>query len=188
LVNLRGRHQILDSLPRQRSYIHNALYYASARFRFSPTTPLRSIAYQNRLAIKAQTNPEAYEIGLAVMREQVRRGQGTHICEKFEKSYFVTNWCLAWRGLEDIIPPSSAGVVASEKEKEEEEKKDTTSAKPKPRLMVLGNSMEKDTPSRFNSTIMCQTSEGYWCDFTAIDKGWRLIEEYLKTDPLLENF
>jgi hypothetical protein len=39
-----------------------------------------------------------------------------------------------------------------------------------------------------NSVVMCQTPEGFWCDFTAIDKDWKLIEEYLKTDPMLENF
>lgn len=145
------------------------------------------------------------------MREQVRIGQVTHICEPFERSYFVTNWCLAWKGLEDIFP-SSASAAANISEKDEEKEKEKTESTTtinvvKRKLMVLGYSMEKATPNRctsfpfsplkemvltrmviVNSTIMCQTSEGVWCDFAANVKAMKLVEEYLKTDPMLENF
>ncbi|PCH01079.1 Hypothetical protein PENO1_044620 [Penicillium occitanis (nom. inval.)] len=190
LVNLRGRHPNLKSPLKQRSYIHNGLAYVSARFRITSTTPVREIAYQNRQAINSAT-PEEIEMGQAVMREQVRLGQASHICEPFERSYFVTNWCLAWKGLEDIFPSSvsaAAGNV-SEKDTEKEKTESTTTINAvKRKLMVLGHSMEKATPNRFNTTIMCQTPEGVWCDFAANEKAMKLVKEYIKTDPMLEKF
>jgi hypothetical protein len=121
------------------------MYYTSSRFRITSTTPLREIAYQNRLGLNTQCNPSDFEMGLAVMREQTRRGQATHICEPLERSYFVTNWCLAWKGLEDIIPTAMKAEDNNEKEKHPP----TTGVKPK--MMVLGHSMPRDTPSRCKS-------------------------------------
>ncbi|EEA22102.1 hypothetical protein TMatcc_008472 [Talaromyces marneffei ATCC 18224] len=193
LVNLRGRHPNLTSPEKQRSYIHNALLYVSARFPIKPTTPVCEIAYQNRQAI-ASCTLEEIEIVQAVMREQVRIGQATHICEPFEMSYFVTNWCLAWKGLEDIFPASASGSISEKTEEKETENEKTeattttTTTAAKTKMMVLGHSMEKATPNRFNTTIMCQTAEGVWCDLATNEKAMKLIEEYLKKDPMLENF
>ncbi|EED16187.1 conserved hypothetical protein [Talaromyces stipitatus ATCC 10500] len=176
LVNLRNKH---TSLPPSKSstYIHNGIHYVSSRFLITPSTSAREIAYKNRQAITTQSSSQSYEIGLAVMREQVRRGQGTHICEPFEWSYFVTNWCLAWKGL-DLFPTTATDTGDSEKEGEGAEK----------RIMVLGRSKEKDMPGRFTGIVMCQTEEGYWCEFAAPEKRIRLIEEHLRRDPMLEDF
>lgn len=96
-------------------------------------------------------------MGQAVMREQVRMGQASHICEPFERSYFVTNWCLAWKGLEDIFPSSvsSAAGNVSEKDTEKEKTESTTTINAvKRKLMVLGHSMEKATPNRCMSPFI----------------------------------
>jgi hypothetical protein len=37
-----------------------------------------------------------------------------------------------------------------------------------------------------SSSIMCKTKEGYWCNFVMPVKGMKMVEEYLKKDPLLE--
>lgn len=138
---------------KQRSYIHNALSYVSARFPVTSSTPARDIAYQNRQAINSAT-PKEIELGQAITREQVRIGQATHICEPFERSYFVTNWCLAWKGLEDIFPASTSSGDAIEKTGEKEETENEKESTPttinavKRRMMVLGYSMEKGTPNR----------------------------------------
>lgn len=101
-------------------------------------------------------------MGQAIMREQVRRGQPSHICEPFDRSYFVTNWCLAWKGLEDIFPSSVSAAAADVSEKTEEKERETEKEKTestttinavKRKLMVLGHSMEKATPNRCTSFI-----------------------------------
>ena len=33
---------------------------------------------------------------------------------------------------------------------------------------------------------MCKTEEGYWCDLAIPEKGMKMVEEYLKKDPMLE--
>lgn len=66
----------------------------------------------------------------------------------------MTNWCLAWKGLEDIIPTSAdASGAIKEKivqkgEENETEEGTTTTTGTKPKVMVLGHSMEKNTPGR----------------------------------------
>ena len=70
---------------------------------------------------------------MTVVREMVRRGQGNHTCEPFERSYHVSNWCAAWKDL-DFSP--------AVKNKEN---------KTKPKVLVLGSSGEKKTPLRCKS-------------------------------------
>jgi hypothetical protein len=69
------------------------------------------------------------------MREMVRRGQGTHICEPFERSFFVTNWSAAWKGL-DFGPAVKAGENEASAVK----------------LLVLGESKILDGPDRCKET------------------------------------
>ena len=86
------------------------------------------------------------EIGQVVNKEQVRRGQMIHVCEPFERSYHVTSWTTAWKGLDF----SSALLVDSgmeeykEKEKQEEERQRRTTSE----LLVLGTSESGDGPKR----------------------------------------
>jgi hypothetical protein len=95
---VRGR---LPQLQQDRNeFIHNSLQFSTARFRINHSTPLSEIAYQNRKAIIQAVDLKDIEISLTAVREMVRRGQSTHICEPFEKSYFVTNWSAAWKGLD----------------------------------------------------------------------------------------
>lgn len=103
-------------------------------------------------------------MGQAIMREQVRIGQASHICEPFERSYFVTNWCLAWKGLEDVFPSSASAAAGNVSEKTEEKERETETEREKTestttinavkrKLMVLGHSMEKKTPNRCTSFV-----------------------------------
>ncbi|KAL1873436.1 hypothetical protein VTK73DRAFT_981 [Phialemonium thermophilum] len=95
-VNLRGRVSRLSG-PDSDGYIHNALHFASARFRIGSSTSLGEIAWRNRQAIDEALQESEIEAGLTVARELVRRGQNMHICEPFERSYSIISWCTAWR-------------------------------------------------------------------------------------------
>ncbi|KAK7425603.1 hypothetical protein QQZ08_007926 [Neonectria magnoliae] len=172
-VNLRGRIPELSGLERD-GYIHNGMVYATARYRHEPSTPVSEIAYLNRQAVKEAIRPEEVDIGLAVMREMVTRGQSLHNCEPFEKSYSVTNWCGAWKGVD-----FANAVRKSEKQGNEVQKLD---------MLILGQGGELKTPKRFHSTVMCKTDDGYWIDFSTSVKGMKAIKEYIASDPLLERF
>jgi hypothetical protein len=71
---------------------------------------------------------------MAIYRELTRRCQSQHICEPLEKSYHVTNWSSAWRGL-DFTP---ALEVSATKERQGKV----------PSVLVLGESMESSNPCR----------------------------------------
>ncbi|OBT78162.1 hypothetical protein VF21_02754 [Pseudogymnoascus sp. 05NY08] len=171
-VNIRGRLPQLDQ--NRDAFVHNALAYSTARFPMSRSTPLSEIAYHTRKAIIEATDPQDIGISIAVMQEMVRRGQGSHIIRPFEKSYFVTNWSAAWRGL-DFSPAV----------KEDERERDAGAPV---KAFVFGDSGIASNPQRFNSTVMCKTDEGYWCNFTMSTKASKLVEEYLVKDPMLAGF
>jgi hypothetical protein len=88
------------SVGKNDSFIHNSLHYATAHFRIDASTPVSEIAYQNRQAIKQALDEKDIDIGMSVTREMVRRGQSIHICEPFQRSYHISNWCGAWNGLD----------------------------------------------------------------------------------------
>lgn len=191
LSQVRGR---LPQLQQDRhAFIHNSLQISTVRLRIDKSTPLSEIAYQNRKAIIQAADPKDIEISLAVTREMVRRGQPTHICEPFEKSYFVTNWTAAWKGL-DFSPAIR-------------EQKKGGSSEADLKLFVLGDCHVEGGPQRckripicciplttlirfgiVSSTILCKTAEGYWSTFGVAQKTSKVIHEYLEKDPMLENF
>ena len=37
-----------------------------------------------------------------------------------------------------------------------------------------------------NAIIMCKPEEGYWCNFAIPVKGMKMLEKYLRKDPMLE--
>jgi hypothetical protein len=95
------------------------------------------IAYRNRLAITEALDPRDIEVGKAVRREMVRRGQGIHICEPFERSVNVSNWAAAWKGLD--FRSAVRGQVAGE-----------TGRDPL-HMLVLGESKVEGAPHRCKS-------------------------------------
>lgn len=130
---VRGRVPQLLS-PARDGYIHNALIYATSRYRHSRSTSVGEIAYLNRQAVNEALTTKGSDIGLAVMREKVKRGQSLHICEPFEKSYGVTNWCGAWKGVD-----FTNAVKTGEKQ----------GGKTRPLdMLVLGFGGERKTPKR----------------------------------------
>ncbi len=84
------------------------------------------------------------EIGLAIIREMVRRGQRMHICEPFERSFFISNWTAAWRDLDVSLVISGA-----------KEGKGNT----KPKFLVLGSSREMGIPLRCKSYPHSRSSD-----------------------------
>jgi hypothetical protein len=73
------------------------------------------------------------DLDLTVIREMTRRGQSTHICEPFDRSYNISNWCMLWKDL-DFSP----AVKATAERKESG----------RPKLLVLGGSGEAHMPGR----------------------------------------
>ncbi|KAB5542580.1 hypothetical protein GE09DRAFT_1191888 [Coniochaeta sp. 2T2.1] len=167
-INYRNR---IPSLPASMSagYIHNALIYATARIRYTPSIPVSTIAYANRAAVdKVASNPELIDTLVAIQRELVRRGQSDHICEMFETSYHMTNWAPAWRDL-DFSPALADGR-----------------GKKKLRLVVFGEGSKKGSPKRYISNLMCKSEDGYWVNFGVPTRTMVGLKRYLAADPLLE--
>ncbi|CEL03438.1 hypothetical protein ASPCAL04592 [Aspergillus calidoustus] len=153
-INLRGRHPDLP-IGESDGFIHNSLHYATARFRINASTPVSEIAYWNRQAIIQALREEDIDIGMSVTREMVRRGQPIHICEPFERFYSISNWCGAWKGLD------FRGAVAVEEHGQEERTLLDVD------MLVVGQGNKRGAPRRFRTSIMCKTSEGFYCDFSA---------------------
>ncbi len=133
---MRGRLPILQG-DNCNGFIHNSAGYSTARFRVGPSTPISEIAYQNRQALTRAAAPEDAEIGLAVVREMVRRRQPNLTCEPFERFFHVTNWATAWKGLDfssacEALETEGNGQTSSE-------------------LLVLGSGAPRNLPLRCES-------------------------------------
>ncbi|KAK2616930.1 hypothetical protein QQS21_000018 [Conoideocrella luteorostrata] len=189
-VNLRGLIPELDA-DRREGFIHNSIISATARVQMQPSTPVSEVAYAHRRAIEEAMEARDIEICMAVIREKVRRGQGNHTCEPFERSYHTTNWCAAWRDLD--FGPAIIGENKNENGR--------------PKFLVLGQSGERGTPLRcelfvfatsmavratkfcvVSSMILSRNEEGYWVQFSASRPCMKQIKEYLAKDPNLEKF
>lgn len=135
---VRGHH---PSLPKSHKYLHNALIFAPAHAAISRSQPPASeIAYRTRLAIVDSLHPANVERGLAVARELYLHNVLMHICEPWEFSYGVTNWCNAWHGIDfsaasiDKKRSEDGGVVKMDE------------AVPAP--LVFGHALERNHPNR----------------------------------------
>ncbi|KAL7922207.1 hypothetical protein ACQKWADRAFT_327262 [Trichoderma austrokoningii] len=175
-VNVRGHH---PSLPKSQKYLHNALIFAPSHAAISRSQPPASeIAYRTRLAIVDSLHPANIERSLAVARELYLHNTLMHICEPWEFSYGVTNWCNAWHGI-DFSAASfnrrSEGGDGVEKVGE---------AVPAP--LVFGHALERNHPIRLSATIMSKGEGGYWVDFAAPNKGMEAIKALLRDDANLE--
>lgn len=168
-MNCLGRH---PALPADKPYLHNATSSAL----FHTTNPgkvsLAELAYKHRLAVIEGSKLENIERSLAVSRELWKRRRSLHIVEPGQLSFSCTNWCGAWRNL-DFSP----AVVSRERDDE----------CPKASPLVLGHSLERHIPTRFNTQIMCKADGGFWCDFTVAAKRLPLVERLLNSDPKLSN-
>jgi hypothetical protein len=173
------------------AFIHNSLHCSTANFKMEPSTPVAEIAYQNRLALKQALDPKDIEISMSVVREMVRRGQNIFTCEPLERSYHVASWTSAWRPLDFTSVVKGQGKVKE--------------GSRRPKLLVLGEGRLStrgvgrcELSPVFDcrrelmlfrlviATIMCKTEEGYWCNFAIPVKGMKMVEEYLKKDPMLK--
>ena len=129
---MRGRIPVLQQ-ENSSGYIHNSAHYATARFRYTPSTSIGEIAYLNRQALIRAIDPKDAEIGLTVVKEMVRRGQRNLACEPFERFFHVTSWCVAWKGLDF----TSVGETREER-----------SLNPASDLLVMGSGAPRDLPLR----------------------------------------
>lgn len=79
---------------------------------------------------------------MAVAREMVRIRQGSHVCEPFDRSYHVSNWCAAWNDVDfgPIVKGEGKGAGG------------------KPKLLVLGQSGERSSPLRRECSPMDWTT------------------------------
>ncbi|KAL9471789.1 hypothetical protein ACSS6W_009730 [Trichoderma asperelloides] len=176
LPEVRGFH---TSLPKSHKYLHNALVFAPTHAAISRSKPAASeIAYRTRLAIVQSLQPANMERGLAVARELYLHNILMHICEPWEFSYGVTNWCNAWHGIDF----SAASIRRAEQGVEKMDEGD--GAVPAP--LVFGHALERNHPNRLIATIMSKGEGGYWVDFAAPNKGMEAIKALLRNDPNLE--
>lgn len=139
---VRGRIPKLDG--DRNAFIHNALHYSTSRFPVDPSTPLSEIAYQNRKAIIESLDEKDISTNIAVVHEMVRRRQPVHVCELFERSFFVTNWTAAWKGL-DFSPAIK-------------EPEHVANGISNLKLFILGESKVVGGPDRCKKSFLCSTS------------------------------
>ncbi|KAM0254575.1 hypothetical protein ACHAQJ_006610 [Trichoderma viride] len=181
-VNLRGIH---STLPKSHHYLHNAIIFAPTHAAVSRSKPPASeIAYGSRLAVLDSIQPANMERCLAVSRELHMQDIPMHICEPWEFSYGVTNWCNAWHGLDFSVASMKKTVEDSDVSSRVDGKTlDGAAAAPVP--LIFGHSLERN-PSKSIAAIMSKGEGGYWVDFAAPNKGMAAIKALLKRDPNLE--
>jgi hypothetical protein len=139
---VRGRH---PSLPMDKPYLHNAHTFLIAHLTLSKATPLEDIAYEHRQALVQALEPSNINQSLAVTREMCHQGYPIHICEPFQVSHNITNWCRAWHGIDfSKVATNSEKATAA-----------TTEIPSSPTPLILGHGLERDLPhrckSRYNS-------------------------------------
>lgn len=169
-MNSRGRHPLL---PADKPFLHNAVSYGVLITPNPGQVPLAELAYKHRLAVVEGLRLETIERHWAVTKELYKQKQSFHIVEPDTLSYSSTNWCGAWRNIDfgpAVVPREDSGECVT--------------APP----LVLGHSVLRNYPTRFNTSIMCKANGGFWCDFTIAAKRFPLMEKLLKTDPRLDNF
>lgn len=170
IINARGRH---PALPADKPYLHNCTSYAVVHTRNPDKTSLAELAYRHRLGVLEGLKPENVERSLAVTKELWKQKYSIHIVEPGDLSYSSTNWCGAWRDIDFGPAVASDNAVNG-----------SVSAPP----LILGHSLQRTHPTRYNTSIMCKGDGGFWCDFTVSTKTYPLLEKLLKSDPRLRNF
>ncbi|KAJ6140212.1 BCL5p [Penicillium samsonianum] len=170
-VNGRGRH---PALPADKPYLHNCVCHILMQGPNPHKVSLAKLAHQHRLAVLEGLKPESIERNLAVTKVLWKRKRMLQIAEPGNLSYSCSNWCGAWRNI-DFGPAvvSKQGISVNE----------SATAPP----LVLGHSLERNHPTRFNAQIMCKADGGFWCDFTVSTKTAALVERLLKSDPRLRS-
>ncbi|KAJ6084528.1 BCL5p [Penicillium sp. IBT 16267x] len=170
-MDCRGRY---PALPADKPYLHNCTCFAVVHTPTLDKISLAELAHRHRLAVLEGLKPENIERSLAVTKELWKQKYKIHIVEPGDLSYSNTNWCGAWRNI-DFGP-----AVASENPAVN----GSATALP----LVLGHSLQRSYPTRYNTTIMCKADGGFWTDFTVSTKTFPLVERLLKSDPRLRNF
>jgi hypothetical protein len=171
ILNGRGRY---PALPADKPYLHNCTYQALIQTPNPAIVSLAELAYKHRLAILEGLKLEHVERSWAVTKELWKQKYMIHIVEPGDLSFSCTNWCGAWRDI-DFAP----AVVSKET---------TTGKGATARPLVLGHSLERKYPTRYNTEIMCKSDGGFWCDLTVSSRAWPLLEKLLKSDPRLSDF
>ncbi|KAJ5810600.1 BCL5p [Penicillium pulvis] len=171
VINGRGRH---PALPADKPYLHNCKSYGVVHTPIPDKTSLAELAYRHRLGILEALKLENIERSLAVTKELWKQNYPIHIVEPGDLSYSCTNWCGAWRHIDFGPAVASDNTVVN----------GSASAPP----LVLGHSLRRTHPTRYNTQIMCKGDGGFWCDFTCSTKTYPLFERLLKSDPRLRNF
>ncbi|KAL3959263.1 hypothetical protein ACCO45_007425 [Purpureocillium lilacinum] len=132
LSTVRGHH---PALPPCQPYLHNALTFSTTRRVVHRGTPVSELALYHRLAIIEATKPAAIDCSLAITRELFYSRRPMHICEPFELSHIITNWCSAWRDIDF----SCAAVTGANGD-------DCNVSSNAP--LVFGHSLERNLPMR----------------------------------------
>lgn len=171
VINGRGRH---PALPADKPYLHNCTSYGVVQTPNPDKTSLAELAYRHRLGILEALKPENIERSLAVTKELWKHKYSIHIVEPGDLSYSCTNWCGAGRHIDFRPAVASDNAVVN----------GSASAPP----LVLGHSLRRTHPTRYNTQIMCKGDGGFWCYFTCSTKTYPLLERLLKSDPRLRNF
>ncbi len=132
---VRGHH---PALPPGQPYLHNALTFSTTRRVVHRGTPVSELALYHRVAIIEATKPAAIDCSLAITRELFYSRRPMHICEPFELSHIITNWCSAWRDIDF----SCAAVTGANGD-------DCKVSSNAP--LVFGHSLERNLPMRCKS-------------------------------------
>jgi hypothetical protein len=169
-MNCRGRH---PALPADKPYLHNGTCFAPLHTPNPDQVTLAELAHKHRVAVIEGLRLENIERSLAVSKEHWKRKRPHFIVEPGQLSLSCTNWCGAWRNI-DFGP----AVVSRE----------DGGGCPRAAPLVLGHSLQRHHPTRYNTQIMCKADGGFWCDFTVSAKRLPLVEKLLKSDPKLSNF
>jgi hypothetical protein len=190
-LNVRGRH---PALPADKPYLHNCICHILQQSPNPDKVPLAKLAYQHRLAVLEGIKPESIERNLAVTKELWKRKRMLQIAEPGNLGYSCTNWCGAWRNI-DFGPavatkegaPVNGSAVNGSAVNASALNGSATNETATARPLVLGHSLERNHPTRFNAQIMCKADGGFWCDFTVSTKTAALLDKLFESDPSLSS-
>ncbi|KAJ5135663.1 BCL5p [Penicillium bovifimosum] len=180
-MNGRGRH---PALPADKPYLHNCICHIVQQSPNPNKVSLGKLAYQHRLAVLEGMQLESIERNLAVTKKLYNRKRMLQVTEPGNLGYACTNWCGAWRNI-DFGPAvvtkedasANGGAVNASAIN------GCVTARP----LVLGHSLNRDHPTRYNVQVMCKADGGFWCDFTVSTKTAARLDKLFESDPSLSS-